>query len=205
MAGDTTLAENYAFAGMHYIFDKHSEAVTVIKFSPNEKTRLACCSKDGTLSIHTLSPGPPTLICTLRGHKRAVTGKCSNTMPQKMSFIFGLLLSDFDWSLDGDFVLSASLDQTARLWNAKSGKCLRLVEDRNGSELLCCLFQPANNNLIVTGSIKSQIQTWNVSTGKAIKVTCKKLKHSHTAINQPNCFIPGRSRKDSWCSQSSLI
>ena len=26
MAGDTTLAENYAFAGMHYIFDKHSEA-----------------------------------------------------------------------------------------------------------------------------------------------------------------------------------
>ncbi|XP_062513797.1 WD repeat-containing protein 13-like isoform X2 [Corticium candelabrum] len=149
MAGDTTLAENYAFAGMHYIFDKHSEAVTVIKFSPNEKTKLACCSKDGTLSIHALSPGPPTLVCTLKGHKRAVT--------------------DFDWSLDGDFVVSSSLDQTARLWNAKSGKCLRFMEDCNTSELLCCLFQPANNNFIVTGSIKSQIQTWNVSTGKAIK------------------------------------
>ena len=26
MAGDTTLGENYAFAGMHYIFDQHSEA-----------------------------------------------------------------------------------------------------------------------------------------------------------------------------------
>lgn len=26
MAGDTTLSENYAFAGMHHIFDQHVDA-----------------------------------------------------------------------------------------------------------------------------------------------------------------------------------
>eukprot|EP00118_Oscarella_pearsei_P004689 m.20450 g.20450 ORF g.20450 m.20450 type:complete len:493 (+) comp28019_c0_seq2:150-1628(+) len=149
MAGDTTLGENYAFAGMHYIFDQHSEAVSVIKFSSSDKNKLACCSKDGTLSIHSLSPGPPTLTWTLRGHKRAVT--------------------DFDWSVSGDFVVSTSLDQTARLWDTKTGKCLRTMEDRNECELFCCLFQPANNNLFVVGNSQAQIVTWNVSTGKAIK------------------------------------
>ncbi|XP_065836959.1 WD repeat-containing protein 13-like isoform X2 [Oscarella lobularis] len=149
MAGDTTLGENYAFAGMHYIFDQHSEAVSVIKFSSSDKNKLACCSKDGTLSIHSLSPGPPTLSCTLRGHKRAVT--------------------DFDWSVSGDFIVSTSLDKTARLWDTKSGKCLRTMEDRNEGELLCCLFQPANNNLLVVGNSQAQVITWNVSTGKMIK------------------------------------
>ena len=112
MAGDTTLSENYAFAGMHHIFDQHKAAgsntvlfsvyrtlclqsvlctseertavsiidwiaVNSVKFAVDDKSRLACCSMDGRISIFQLIPPPATVICTLQGHRRGVTGKAS--------------------------------------------------------------------------------------------------------------------------------
>lgn len=39
MAGDTSVEENYAFAGMHHIFDQHKAAVTSIAFAHDDKSR----------------------------------------------------------------------------------------------------------------------------------------------------------------------
>lgn len=39
MAGDTSVEENYAFAGMHHIFDQHKAAVTSIVFAHDDKSR----------------------------------------------------------------------------------------------------------------------------------------------------------------------
>ena len=74
MAGDTSLSEHYAFCGMQHIFDQHRDPVTVIKFANNDKTRLACASRDGTLSVFSLEMDPPSLSCCLRGHSREVNG-----------------------------------------------------------------------------------------------------------------------------------
>ena len=126
MAGNTSLSENYAFAGMYHIFDQHAETglygtptlhfhslhftlipfsffsfviwyhiikslcsrflfllqsllfapkVTAIKFANDDKYRLACSSTDGKLSVCALVPSPPSVLCTLRGHKAAVLGR----------------------------------------------------------------------------------------------------------------------------------
>ncbi|XP_046581880.1 LOW QUALITY PROTEIN: WD repeat-containing protein 13-like [Haliotis rubra] len=149
MVGGKSLSENYAFTGMHHIFDQHSASVSSVKFAHDDKSRVACSSVDGTLSICQLVPPPATVICMLRGHKAGVT--------------------DFVWSLSNDVILSVSMDGTARLWNVSSGSCMRIMEDGTGAELHCCLFQPINNNMFVTGSSRGHVQVMNMSTGKGYK------------------------------------
>ena len=73
--GDHSLSEHYAFCGMQSLFDTHKDSITVIKFANDDKTRLACASNDGTLSVFTLCPEPPMLLCSLERHKGEVNGK----------------------------------------------------------------------------------------------------------------------------------
>ena len=56
---------------------------------------------------------------------------------------------DFDWSLSNDFIVSASVDGSSRLWNPTSGQCLRIFKDNFLCPVLSCRFQPLNNNMIV--------------------------------------------------------
>ncbi|XP_030357539.1 WD repeat-containing protein 13 isoform X2 [Strigops habroptila] len=132
MAGDTTLSENYAFAGVYHVFDQHTDsAVPKVQFAHDDRHLLACCSLDGTISVCRLAPGPPAVLRVLRGHGGGV--------------------ADFAWSLSNDVLVSASLDGTLRLWAPADGRCIRRVPDPDGAALLCCAFQPLNNNLTVAG------------------------------------------------------
>ncbi|XP_041316381.1 WD repeat-containing protein 13-like, partial [Pyrgilauda ruficollis] len=103
--------------------------VRKVQFAHDERHLLACCSLDGTLSVCRLAPGPPAVLRRLRGH--------------------GAGVSDFAWSLSNDVLVSASLDGTLRLWDPADGRCIRRVPDPDGAALLCCAFQPLNNNLTV--------------------------------------------------------
>ncbi|XP_033927707.1 WD repeat-containing protein 13 [Melopsittacus undulatus] len=147
MAGDTTLSENYAFAGVYHVFDQHTDsAVPKVQFAHDDRHLLACCSLDGTISVCRLAPGPPAVLQVLRGH--------------------GAGVADFAWSLSNDVLVSASLDGTLRLWAPVDGRCIRRVPDPDGAALLCCAFQPLNNNLTVVGSARHMVRVVNISTGK---------------------------------------
>lgn len=149
LAGDTSLSEYYAFCGMHHIFDMHKDAITVIRFANDDKTRLASASRDGTLKVFNLTPEPPSLACSLRGHTGPV--------------------NDFDWSVANDVIVSAASDGTCRLWDTSSGVCLREISDSSSARTLSCRFHPNNNNLLVLGNSKGQVKAFNVSTGKVLK------------------------------------
>lgn len=100
-----------------------------VRFANDDRHRLACCSLDGSISLCQLVPAPPTVLRVLRGHTRGV--------------------SDFAWSLSNDILVSTSLDATMRIWASDDGRCIREIPDPDGAELLCCTFQPVNNNLTV--------------------------------------------------------
>lgn len=141
-------AENFAFAGVHNVFDQHKAAVTMLKFANNDRSKLCCASLDGTLSICEVISTPPKVIALLEGHRNGVTA--------------------FDWSNSNDLIVSSSLDATIRLWKISTDtepSCLRMVNDQQRAEVLCCSFIPANNNLIVAGNSQGLIQVLNVSTG----------------------------------------
>ena len=63
-------------------------------------------------------------------------------------------ITDFDWSLSNDFIVSASIDGSSRLWNPSSGQCLRIFKDNFLCPVLSCRFQPLNNNMIVVSFLK---------------------------------------------------
>lgn len=70
-------------------------------------------------------------------------------------------LSDFDWSITNDFILSASLDCTARVWDPASGQCLRVVNDNHTCGVSACRFQPVNNNMLVVSFQNiSSLHSW---------------------------------------------
>ena len=53
-----------------------------------------------------------------------------------------------------DFIVSASIDGTSRLWSPSSGQCLRVFSDAYLCPVLSCRFQPLNNNMIVVFFLK---------------------------------------------------
>ncbi|XP_014289725.1 WD repeat-containing protein 13 [Halyomorpha halys] len=146
IVGNSSISENYAFAGVHHIFDQHTAAVTMVKFANNDRARLCCVSNDSTVSICNVLTQPPTLECILRGHTLAVTG-C-------------------DWSASNDMLVTSSLDGQICLWSATNGVCIRAVRDIVPSQLFSCIFNPVNNNFVVAGNSKGQVEVLNISTGK---------------------------------------
>ncbi|XP_039754534.1 WD repeat-containing protein 13-like [Pararge aegeria] len=142
---DNTISENYAFTGVHHIFDQHTSQVTMVKFANNDRSKLCCVSDDCTVSVCNVTSTPPKVTFILEGHVEAVTG-C-------------------DWSASNDLIATCSLDGTLMIWDAKSSRKLRVVQDQLSAPLLCCAFQPANNNMLIAGNARGMVSVLNVSTG----------------------------------------
>uniref|UniRef100_A0A914V5Q2 WD repeat domain 13 n=1 Tax=Plectus sambesii TaxID=2011161 RepID=A0A914V5Q2_9BILA len=149
LVGDTSIVENYSFAGVHHVFETHTAAITRICFANDERARLAVASLDGKLTICNVAPdaNKSSVLLVLTGHSQGVT--------------------DFAWSLSNELLVSCSLDCTVRVWDPNSGECVRMIDDI--APVLCCVFEPLNNNLVVTGNERGMIQVLNISTGKQIK------------------------------------
>jgi len=135
----------YEFSGMHYIFDHHKTVITSIRFAHENRDLLAVASMDGTISICSTFEHP-TVQTMLIGHQGGVT--------------------DIDWSLSNEFVLSSSLDGTVRVWDVKTGKLIRATS--NPHPCHCCRFLPLNANIFVYGTTKGTVNVMNLSTGKLI-------------------------------------
>lgn len=123
-------------------------AVPRVRFANDDRHRLACCSLDGSISLCQLVPAPPTVLRVLRGHTRGV--------------------SDFAWSLSNDILVSTSLDATMRIWASEDGRCIREIPDPDSAELLCCTFQPVNNNLTVVRLQGAAHQGWGSRAWRAV-------------------------------------
>nr|CAD7204514.1 unnamed protein product [Timema douglasi] len=163
IVGGTTIAENYAFVGVHHIFDQHTHAVTMVKFANNDRSKLCCASFDGTVSICNVTASPPVVDVVFRGHTKGVTGdfylynyisglmrRSHNRLGGQSSISASHPGRACDWSVSNDLVVSCSLDGTIFLWDVASRRCLRVVRDQvAGAELLSCVFQPANNNMVI--------------------------------------------------------
>jgi len=113
----------------------------------------------------------------LRAHKVSagnfsVLIRWSNTFFIMDWLIYFFVLA-FEWSANNDFIASVSLDATIKLWNSSNFTCLRTLKEPNGCQILCCIFQPSNNNLILIGNNRGEIRVVNVSTGIFLKNSCK--------------------------------
>jgi len=147
VAGNVTNSDVFAFAGLHHVFGEQRHAVNVVKFANDTKDLLAFGCADGTVSVCTVV-SRPARVALLKGHFGPVT--------------------DIDWGITNDFLLSASLDKSVRVWQSRCGLCTRIVQTPQAC--LCCAFHPLNNNFFALGTrapkgSKGLVQIFNVSTG----------------------------------------
>ncbi|XP_010445864.1 PREDICTED: WD repeat-containing protein 44-like [Camelina sativa] len=67
---------------------------------------------------------------------------------------------DISWSKD-NYLISASMDKTVRLWKVGSNDCLGVFP--HNSYVTSVQFNPVNENYFMSGSIDGKVRIWNIS------------------------------------------
>ncbi|KAI5577350.1 hypothetical protein BDE02_09G106800 [Populus trichocarpa] len=154
-----------SFVGMHCIFDQCKAA------APSFFLYAVTVLKFGYMSSDVSEP--PSVIKKLEGHSKDVT--------------------DFDFSSNNQYIASAFMDKTVRVWELSKGICIRVIY--GVSSQLCIRFHP------VIGNANREITVFNFSTGRIInklvlddKVTA--LDHDHTG----HLFSVGMHRRLFFCA-----
>jgi WD40 repeat protein len=142
------------------IIGAHEKGITSVEYSP-DGTKFVTASEDETAKVRDSTTGKT--ISTLEyylddegkdhGHVRAVTSA--------------------SFSPDGNLVVTASSDWTARIWNAGSGKEVRLLTrnpeadfpQTHGSDVADAAFSP-DGKVIVTVGTDNLAHVWDAETGK---------------------------------------
>ncbi|KAL7149837.1 hypothetical protein ABFS83_05G068100 [Erythranthe nasuta] len=69
------------------------------------------------------------------------------------------------WSKNG-YLLSSSVDKTARLWRVGNDGCLGVYQHNN--YVTCVEFNPVDDNNFISGSIDGKLRIWEVEGGRVI-------------------------------------
>lgn len=91
--------------------------------------------------------------------------RCPPTLP---SFRHGDNIPSVAFSPNGQYILTGSLDKTAKLWDASSGKELRVFKGHNG-QVMSVAFSPDGKRILTASGDRTAI-LWNAETGEKLRV-----------------------------------
>jgi WD40 repeat protein len=91
-------------------------------------------------------------------------------------------------SPDGKYLLTASEDQTARLWDVQTGVELRRFVGHKGT-VLTAIFSP-DGRYVLTGSGDRTARLWYTSLDDTVKMLCGRLLRDFTAEERAQYGIP---------------
>jgi WD40 repeat protein len=72
------------------------------------------------------------------------------------------------WSPDGQQALSGSYDQTVRLWELASGRCLRVFEGHSDS--ISSVSWGPDGQQALSGSYDQTVRLWDIASGRCLRV-----------------------------------
>ena len=122
---------------------------------------LAFCASDQNASLKMFDPADGRLLRTYNGHKKGI--------------------NDFMISRDQHYILTASKDNTLKLWDFAGGKCLRTMKGKKlkGISALCL---SDNGRFALSGSADKSIRLWETDTGKCIYII-RELEHDVSSLH----------------------
>jgi len=134
-------------------FEGHEDEVNAIKWDPSG-TLLASCSDDHTAKVWSMERDGA--LQDLRDHQKEIyTLKWSPAGRGSANPTAPLLLA------------TASFDATVRLWDARSGQCLHVL-DRHSQPVYSVAFS-ADGRHLASGSFDRRLHIWAVKDGALIK------------------------------------
>lgn len=146
---------------------EHKRAVSSLCFSPylsNTSSAIVCsASADGTAKIWELTQEHIKVLYT----RSDLPGKSIFTLPCAISFIgHSRGINDLAWNTSGDYIATASDDQTARLWDVETS--IPLVEFQGHSNFVFSIKFNPQSNLIATGSFDETVKVWDIRCGECV-------------------------------------
>jgi WD40 repeat protein len=140
----------------------HESAVSSATFSP-DGSLVITASKDNTARLWEAASGREIMV--FRGHEHVIEKIISNEtmfMPDdKEITLRGVNSASF--SADGRRLVTAGIDRTARVWDAKSGAALVVLKGHQ-SEVIVAAFSPDGKH-ILTASGDATARLWDAETG----------------------------------------
>ncbi|KAF9178717.1 hypothetical protein BGZ51_007462 [Haplosporangium sp. Z 767] len=108
--------------------NRHTAAVNVVRFSPTAEC-LASAGDDGNIILWrpTENKEPVNRFTeTDDAEFERETWRVQSMMRGSLSDIY-----DLAWSPDGRYIISGSIDNTARVWDVKDAKCIHVIADHH--------------------------------------------------------------------------
>ncbi|KAI9474487.1 Chromatin assembly factor 1 subunit [Coemansia sp. RSA 989] len=157
--------------------NRHTAPVNVVRFSP-ASGRLASAGDDGVIIIWRQVDSPPA---ALADHLEDSAGK-ETWRPAAM--LRGSLadICDLAWSPDGAFLVSASVDNTARVWDAREARCVQVLADHS-HYVQGVAWDPLNEFVATQSSDRSlRIYRWLGSRSRRAGEQVARLEASHRSM-----------------------
>jgi WD40 repeat protein len=149
---------------------------------------------------HVVFSADSTLLATAISHPDSVVRLWNTADGQLVRVLAGhanSLTGGICFSPDGTKLLTASMDQTARLWDLKTGTSLVVLRGHNDA-LAEVSFSPDGNRL-VTGSNDHTMRLWNATNGDLIAVL-----RGHEAGSVRGRYVPDGSHVVSFCNDGTI-
>jgi len=125
---------NYKTLEEENVFKGHKSGINMIRLSPDEKT-LATCGNDGKISLFNATSGE--FLSFMIGHADEV--------------------HSLDFSSNGKFLVSSSEDETLRLWDVSTYKCVKIIQNVPNA-----FTMKIYNDLLVMGTVSGDIFTFKI-------------------------------------------
>jgi len=141
----------------HTFKNAHAKGVHKVVFFPRTGHLLLSAGLDGLVKMWRITGDSRKLMRTYDGHTAAVRDVCFNN--------------------DGSKFLSASFDRYVRLWDTKTGECLKTFTTRRVP--YCVRFWPNDNNFFCVGQSDNKIVTMDATSGEVTQ----EYNHHLAAVN----------------------